>query len=60
VGDAPTGGHQVELAGPDELFGAEAVAVQHLALQQPGDRLQADVGWGGTRMPACAVMSRGP
>jgi hypothetical protein len=46
VGDAVAGRHQVELAGPDELLGAEAVAVQHLARQQPGDGLEAGVGVG--------------
>ena len=30
VGHAVPGGHQVELAGPDDLLAAEAVAVQHL------------------------------
>ena len=38
------GGHQVELARADHLLGAEAVAVQEFAGQQPGDGLQADVG----------------
>ena len=43
VRHAVAGGHQVELAGPDHLLGAEAVAVQHLAGDQPRDGLQADV-----------------
>ena len=43
VGDAATGGHEVELPRPNRLPVAEAVAVQHLALNEPGDRLQADV-----------------
>ena len=41
--DAPPGGHQVQLAGPDQLPAAEAVPVQHQALEQPADRLQADM-----------------
>ena len=43
VGDAVPGGHQVELPGPDDLLAAEAVAVQDLAGDQPGDRVQAGV-----------------
>ncbi len=43
VGHPPAGGHQVQLAGPDDLLGAEAVAVQGLARGQPGDGLQAGV-----------------
>ena len=43
VGDAAAGGHQVERAGPDELLAAEAVLVEHLAAEQPGDGLQAGV-----------------
>jgi hypothetical protein len=46
VGDAVPGGHEVQLAGADELFGAEAVAMQHLARQQPGDGLEPGVGVG--------------
>jgi hypothetical protein len=41
VGDPLPGGHEVELPGPDDLLAPEAVAVQHLAGDQPGDRLQA-------------------
>jgi hypothetical protein len=37
-------GHQVQLAGLDHLLGAEAVAVKHLPVREPGDGLQADVG----------------
>ena len=44
VRDAAPGGHEVELAGPDDLLGAEAVPVQDLAVEQPGDRLEPDVG----------------
>ena len=44
VGHAVAGGHEVELAGRDDLLGAERVAVQRFARQQPGDGLQADVG----------------
>jgi hypothetical protein len=36
-------GHQVELAGLDDLLGAEAVAVEHLTVREPGDGLQADM-----------------
>ena len=43
VGDAAAGGHEVELAGPDHLLGAEAVVVEHLPGEQPRHRLQADV-----------------
>jgi hypothetical protein len=43
VRDAPPGGHQVQLARPDQLAAAEAVPVQHQALEQPGHGLQADV-----------------
>ena len=43
VGDPVTGGHHVELTGPDRLHVAEAVPVQDLAVQQPGHRLQPGV-----------------
>ena len=43
VHHATTRGHQVHLARADELLRAEAVAVQHGALHQPRDRLQAGV-----------------
>jgi hypothetical protein len=43
VGDAPARRHQVQLARPDQLPAAEAVPVQHQALAQPADGLQADV-----------------
>ena len=43
VGDAMTRGHQVDLAGADDLLVAQTVAMQHLALDQPGEGLQADV-----------------
>ena len=43
VRDPVPGGHQVQLAGHDDLLGPERVAVQRLALEQPGDRLQTDV-----------------
>ena len=42
--DTVTGGHQVQLPGPDQLFRTEAVAVEDLTVEQPGDRLQPDVG----------------
>ena len=43
VRDASPGRHQVELTRPDQLLGAQAVPVQHVPCQQPGDRLEADV-----------------
>jgi hypothetical protein len=43
VRDARSGRHQVQLAWPDQLPAAEAVPVQHQALEQPADGLQADV-----------------
>src|SRR5699024_6000743 len=42
--DPVTSGHQVQLTGPDHLFGSEAVAVQKSALEEPGDGLQTDMG----------------
>jgi DNA-binding SARP family transcriptional activator/tetratricopeptide (TPR) repeat protein len=47
VRDAPPGGHQVQLTGPDQLPAAEAVAVQHQPLEQPAHGLQAGMrmGW---------------
>ena len=44
--DAPPGGHQVERTRPDDLLAPDAVLVQHLAGEQPGDGLQAGVGMG--------------
>ena len=43
MADAVAGRHQVDLAGPDDLFRSQAVAVQDLAFQHPGERLQAEV-----------------
>jgi heat-inducible transcriptional repressor len=43
VADPVPGGHQVQLSGRDDLLGAQAVAVQHLAVDQPGHRLQPGV-----------------
>ena len=43
VRDAPPGRHDVQLAGVHELAAADAVAVLDVAVQQPGDGLQADV-----------------
>jgi hypothetical protein len=43
MGGRAAAGHQVQLPGLDDLLGAEAVAVQHLAVGQPGDGLQPDV-----------------
>ena len=41
MGEASTSGHQVELSGSDELYRSKAVAMQHFALDQPRDGLQA-------------------
>ena len=43
VRDAAAGGHEVEFAGPREPFAAEAVVVDHFAVEQPRDCLQAHV-----------------
>ncbi|MNZ85553.1 hypothetical protein D3C78_1043490 [compost metagenome] len=43
VGDTTPGGHQVHLAGANDLDIAQAVAVQDLALDHPGEGLQANV-----------------
>ena len=43
VGDAASRGHEVEGARPRHGALAEAVVVEHLALEEPGDGLQADV-----------------
>src|SRR3546814_17209234 len=43
MGDTPARGHPVDLAGPDRLFGADAVAMHDLAIEQVGDRRQADM-----------------
>ena len=43
MGDPAAGGHQVELAGADQLLAAEAVPVQHQPAEQPARRLQAGV-----------------
>ena len=43
VADAASGGHQVQLARPDERVAADAVAVVDLALEEPAHGLQAGV-----------------
>ncbi len=43
VADAAAGGHQIHLAGANQLFIPEAVAVQHVAFDHPGEGLQAGV-----------------
>src|SRR5919202_190409 len=43
VRDAVPGGHQGQVAGADAHVAAERVAVVHLAVEQPGHRLQARV-----------------
>ena len=60
VGDAVPGGHEVELAGPDDLIGTEAVAVQDLAGDQPGDGLEAGVGVGADADAVVGVDVAGP
>ncbi|BDB72439.1 hypothetical protein Cthiooxydans_48510 [Comamonas thiooxydans] len=40
------GRHQIDLAGADDLLAAQAVAVQYLSLDHPGESLQADVRMG--------------
>ena len=44
VGHPVARGHEVQLAGPDELLGAQAVEVQELAGHEPCHGLQAHVG----------------
>ena len=46
MGNAVASRHQIDLAGADDLLAAQAVAVQHLALDHPGESLQADMGMG--------------
>ncbi len=60
VGDAVAGGHEVDLARCDQLLGAERVAVQRLAREQPCDRLQPDVRVGATSRPRSSVIAAGP
>src|SRR3546814_14455131 len=43
MGDTPARGHPVDLAGPDRLLGADAVAMHYLAIDPVGDRRQADM-----------------
>ena len=43
VGHAVTGGHQIELSGSYDLLRAQAVAVEDLAADEPGDRLEPHV-----------------
>jgi hypothetical protein len=51
------GGHQVQLAGPDRLFGTEAVAMEQFAFDQPGDGLQPDV-WMRSDVDAVLLVDR--
>ena len=44
VGDAVARRHEVELPGPDGLLVSEAVAVEHLPAEEPGDGVQTHVG----------------
>src|SRR5690606_19665889 len=59
MGHAVPCAHQVELARPDELLRTEAVAVQDLAREQPGHRLQPDVGMWPDAQPRAAIDDRG-
>src|SRR5437763_5202371 len=43
VRDAASGGHEVELAGTDQLLGAEGVAVQDASVEEPRRRREPDV-----------------
>src|SRR3546814_1155378 len=43
MGDTPARGHPVDLARPDRLLGADAVAMHDLAIEQVGDRRQTDM-----------------
>ena len=43
VHDAATGGHQIHLPGANDLFYAQAVAMQNFALHHPAKGLQPDV-----------------
>jgi hypothetical protein len=43
MNDAPTGRHQIHLAGMDDLLVAQAVAMQDFTLDHPGEGLQPDV-----------------
>src|SRR5580693_2825152 len=51
VGDRASSRHQVELAGPDHLVVAEAVRMAGLALQEPRDGVQPDMGMRADRHP---------
>lgn len=46
MGDPAAGGHQVELARADRLLRPEAVTVEQVPVQQPGDGLESDVRMG--------------
>jgi hypothetical protein len=46
VGYATTGGHEVQLSGPDQLFGSETVAMEEFAGDDPCDGLETDVRMG--------------
>jgi hypothetical protein len=60
VGDAPAGGHEVELSGSDQLLRPEAVAVQQLARHQPGDGVQPQVRVGADVDPSALGDRSGP
>src|SRR5439155_1735816 len=57
VGHSPAGRHEVELARFDELLSAEAVVVDDLALEDPGHRVEADVGVGADQRPGSTEMA---
>jgi hypothetical protein len=56
----PARRHEAELAGVDHDVAAEAVAVVHLAVEDPAHGLQPMCGCGGTCMPGLAMISSGP
>ncbi len=57
--DAAAGGHQIDLSGTNDLFKAEAVAVHHLAFDQPGEGLQADMRMRPDVQPLARTVIRG-
>lgn len=58
MADAATSRHQIELAGAHVGVAAETVPMLHLAVEQPGDGLQA--GCGGRSIPPRRATSSGP
>ncbi len=60
VRDPASGGHQVELARPDHLLGAETVAVQHVPASSQVTVWSPMCGCGGTAMPVTPSTDIGP